>query len=439
MATTNVRRVARVGTSNRIWLMTGSGDPSTTTGLPSDEGSVLINETGVWRKDDVDHTDWIQIVASSGAVPASSVTAGTFGAGDYVFPSDLTVTTALVVGTDPLPTAAAHVRSSTGFLWGDVGDAVWARLTRSSVTGSAATNVFAMTSNWTAAGAQDDATKPSWQVLLDTTNNVFRVQHAAAGGALASFFRLDSVGTPLFGSTTTTLSGSIGSGTNATQVAFALNGAAGAVRDLSWQSGSSARWIARANNAAETGSDAGSLWELMARSDTGASIDSPIAITRAANGNIALSRPLVWGSDNSRDIGASGANRPRTGYFGTSVVVGSIDSGSATDLLLQRNNVTQLTLGSLLATFAGAMTAAATTDSTSGSTGAIYTPGGLGVTKKIFCGTEIEIDGALNHDGTTAGFYGVTPTTRQVLATGAGATVDHVITALQTLGLVSQS
>lgn len=37
------------------------------------------------------------------------------------------------------------------------------------------------------------------------------------------------------------------------------------------------------------------------------------------------------------------------------------------------------------------------------------------------------------------GFYGVAATARQVLATGAGATVDNVITALQTLGLVSQS
>lgn len=52
---------------------------------------------------------------------------------------------------------------------------------------------------------------------------------------------------------------------------------------------------------------------------------------------------------------------------------------------------------------------------------------------------DIELDGALNHDGTTVGFYGVAPTTRLLLATGAGATVDNVITALQTLGLVKQS
>ena len=37
------------------------------------------------------------------------------------------------------------------------------------------------------------------------------------------------------------------------------------------------------------------------------------------------------------------------------------------------------------------------------------------------------------------GFYGVAPIARAVLATGAGATVDDVITALQNLGLVKQS
>jgi hypothetical protein len=39
----------------------------------------------------------------------------------------------------------------------------------------------------------------------------------------------------------------------------------------------------------------------------------------------------------------------------------------------------------------------------------------------------------------TIGFYGATPTACQVLATGAGKTVDNVISALQALGLVKQS
>jgi len=52
---------------------------------------------------------------------------------------------------------------------------------------------------------------------------------------------------------------------------------------------------------------------------------------------------------------------------------------------------------------------------------------------------DVEFDGALNHDGSTVGFYGTTPIAQAVLATGVGATVDNVITALQNLGLVKQS
>ena len=50
-------------------------------------------------------------------------------------------------------------------------------------------------------------------------------------------------------------------------------------------------------------------------------------------------------------------------------------------------------------------------------------------------GLRIRADGS----GPALGFYGVAPIARAVLATGAGATVDNVITALQNLGLVKQS
>lgn len=42
-------------------------------------------------------------------------------------------------------------------------------------------------------------------------------------------------------------------------------------------------------------------------------------------------------------------------------------------------------------------------------------------------------------DSTGIGFYDHAPVAQQVLATGAGATVDNVITALQALGLVKQA
>lgn len=46
---------------------------------------------------------------------------------------------------------------------------------------------------------------------------------------------------------------------------------------------------------------------------------------------------------------------------------------------------------------------------------------------------------SIESNATGIGFYGVAPVARQVLATGGGATVDQVITALQALGLLRQS
>ena len=52
--------------------------------------------------------------------------------------------------------------------------------------------------------------------------------------------------------------------------------------------------------------------------------------------------------------------------------------------------------------------------------------------------SENSID-IMHHASGKIGFYATTPTTQQVLATGAGATVDNIISALQTLGLVKQA
>ncbi len=41
------------------------------------------------------------------------------------------------------------------------------------------------------------------------------------------------------------------------------------------------------------------------------------------NGAVQVGRNLIFGTDNTYDLGASGAPRPRTGYFGTSLFVGA--------------------------------------------------------------------------------------------------------------------
>jgi len=57
-----------------------------------------------------------------------------------------------------------------------------------------------------------------------------------------------------------------------------------------------------------------------------------------------LTSALLFSADNTIDIGAAGATRPRTGYFGTSVISPVLDSGAATNLLLKYNGTTAVTI-----------------------------------------------------------------------------------------------
>lgn len=65
---------------------------------------------------------------------------------------------------------------------------------------------------------------------------------------------------------------------------------------------------------------------------------------------------FLAGVDNTYDIGSSGALRPRNVYAGTAVWAPKFGTDTAADVVFHRNGVLQLTLGSLLATFAGDVT-----------------------------------------------------------------------------------
>lgn len=66
---------------------------------------------------------------------------------------------------------------------------------------------------------------------------------------------------------------------------------------------------------------------------------------------------------------------------------------------------------------------------------------------KVTCGGEIEIDGALNHDGSTAGFFGTAPTTKPAIVGALTSVTDpaalnviaSIISALGALGLATDS
>jgi hypothetical protein len=53
-----------------------------------------------------------------------------------------------------------------------------------------------------------------------------------------------------------------------------------------------------------------------------------------ADGTRAFTGSIEFSADNTHDIGAAGADRPRTGYFGTSVVTPTVSTGGATSLSL---------------------------------------------------------------------------------------------------------
>lgn len=82
----------------------------------------------------------------------------------------------------------------------------------------------------------------------------------------------------------------VGRGTAATTLT--INGATSTLRNLRWQTAGLTVWSLRANNAAQSGSNAGSDLVLAANDDSGTAIDTPVTITRAAGGGIELGRIL---------------------------------------------------------------------------------------------------------------------------------------------------
>lgn len=168
----------------------------------------------------------------------------------------------------------------------------------------------------------------------------------------------------------------------------------------------------------------------------------------ATTWQISTSGHLLAGVDNTYDIGASGANRPRNLYVGSNILSGSniilVNSGFffwASRTAMQSPSDGVLTIGNNTITDFDRLQFGGITSSFPAlkrSTTFLHfrladDSGFTGLTAGIGANRVLEID------GTGLGFYGVTPIARPLLATGAGATADNIITALQNLGLVRQS
>ncbi len=86
--------------------------------------------------------------------------------------------------------------------------------------------------------------------------------------------------------------------TGSSGASLILTGNAATTRQLVFRTTQSpatngARWLTIVNNSAESGSDAGSAWVLQAADDSGAVINTPITVTRAALGVVTLVRPTT--------------------------------------------------------------------------------------------------------------------------------------------------
>lgn len=282
--------------------LTVTGDNLNVNGLTyawpaSQAANRVLRNTGpgtlAWSQ--VDLSTDVTGALAGGTVPAAQVTAGTFGSGDYVFPSTI----------------------------GSVGPFVGIGITDTSGIG------YALEANTSA--------------YLTTRAKLIRA------GGVANFIMARVQGTLTSPSFISSSGVSIGqqsfqvyNGTNLTQVAAVL--AVSSQVHSAGNLGTRLDFTVTANGASTNTT----VWR----------IDQDFAFKAV--------------TDNTYDIGASGATRPRTGYFGTSLVTPLLTAStrvtapllgttSAVDVVLDRNSVTQLTLGSLAATFAGTVSTAAPT------------------------------------------------------------------------------
>lgn len=139
------------------------------------------------------------------------------------------------------------------------------------VTGAALDVVGLTTTNTLGILTPSAAVSSAVSALLKTdSNGRVRVRGLGINGA--------PTGDTLYVGGTGTVA-TLGDGTGAAVAVF--NGAAGQVRDMRYQSGGANRWVFRVNNAAESGSDAGSTFEIRPYNDAGTLQAAAISVTRA--------------------------------------------------------------------------------------------------------------------------------------------------------------
>lgn len=192
-----------------------------------------------------------------------------------------------------------------------------------------------------------------WDFLASSEQLLFRTVNDADSVA-ANWCVVDRTGTVVDSvtfpsavtmSSTLAVTGDVTVGNGSAGATANLNGAAATFRSLGFYTNGTVRWIFRTGNTAETGSDAGSEIQLLARTDAGAAIDTVISIVRATGGTMTLSRPVSMSSTlavtgdfsvNSTKftVAASSGNTVVAGTLavtGVSTLTGNVNVGGATN------------------------------------------------------------------------------------------------------------
>lgn len=207
--------------------------------------------------------------------------------------------------------------------------------------GSNGQSYFGTNLDYSAGDTYSRGTVPAarWGNPSASTTVPFELDVAAPGTAAAAVtwttsFTTDTSGNVTFNgnvaATAATASLTLGSN-SATAPVVLVNGAAGNNRYAArLQTAGVKRWELLANNTAEGGSDAGSDFRLAAYTDAGAFIDFPLQVTRAAGGTVTVPRPLRSTDTTASTSGSTGALQSSGGIGAQGAIWSSIAPAAAT-------------------------------------------------------------------------------------------------------------
>lgn len=249
----------------------------------------------------------VAIMASSGTItvdgdgsetiqtPAGTAATATLTAGQsLVLQSN--GTNWITCASTGLPSAPTATVTAAAFIGGSFdGTSASGILTRQAATQDAValvgraggTSSYVATITPTTLTASRTWTGPDADIIVSGSASALtsgRIPHATTGGILT-----DSAGLTYTGGASHQLDvgdGSLGA-------TLRVNGAAGQARDMRYLTNGSNRWLFRVSATAESGSDAGSDFQILPRADAGGAIDTAFQIVRAAGGAITLARPTI--------------------------------------------------------------------------------------------------------------------------------------------------